>query len=334
MTIERRYIRNEFRVLDSDGTPKIVGHAAVFNSPSDPNLPWTESIDPHAFDAVLLSNPDVRALWNHNDDHILGRTKSGTLRLSTDDTGLRYEIDPPDTQVARDLMTSMKRGDVDQSSFGFIVGDDGDTWGQDTNGKPTRRIKSIRSLMDVSPVTFPAYSSASASVRSLPDSMPHEIRKLIEHRSDDEPTKKVDGEDLTADCFLIVLDPSKPDTWNLPFKFSTDEKTKSHLRDALARFDQLKDVPEADKDKAWKRLLALCKEHGIDVSKEDARSLDIDDTGSCTCTCPQCMAGACGICSSDPQCIAVMRDDDSQEWNSYLRKVELTLKILDAGIRF
>ncbi len=89
-------------------------------------------------------------------------------------------------------------------------------------------------------------------------------------------TKTVDGEDLTADCFLIVLDPQKTDTWNLPWKFSTEEKTKSHLRDALARFDQIEDVPEAVKKEAWDKLIALCKQYGIDVSKDDERALQQD----------------------------------------------------------
>jgi len=85
-----------------------------------------------------------------------------------------------------------------------------------------------------------------------------------------EKTKRVDGEDLTASAFLIVVDAAKTDTWNLPWKFSTDAKTKRHLRDALTRFNQLKDVPNAAKKKAWKRLIALCKKYDIEVTDEHA----------------------------------------------------------------
>lgn len=88
----------------------------------------------------------------------------------------------------------------------------------------------------------------------------------------DKKTKRVDGEDLTADCFLIVGDPDDPSTWKLPWKFSTEEKTKNHLRNALARFSQLKGVSDEDKQKAWEKLTKLCKEHDIDVSDEEAKS--------------------------------------------------------------
>src|ERR1039458_8688371 len=136
MKIERRYITQPVEVDDTD-KPSIRGYAAVFNSPSA-DMGFIETIDPHAFDKTL--NDDVRALWNHNADAVLGRTKSGTLRLSIDSKGLKYEIDPPDTQAARDLITSMKRGDIDSSSFGFVTNDD--KWDYSTS--PAKRT-----LLDV-----------------------------------------------------------------------------------------------------------------------------------------------------------------------------------------
>lgn len=97
-------------------------------------------------------------------------------------------------------------------------------------------------------------------------------------RSDGKTTKRVDGEDLPASAFLIVGDPEKTETWKLPVKFSTDEKTVSHLRNALARFGQLKDVSAEEKAKAWKRLVSLCKEHGIEVGEDKEKdSLDYTD---------------------------------------------------------
>jgi ATP-dependent Clp protease, protease subunit len=80
-------------------------------------------------------------------------------------------------------------------------------------------------------------------------------------------TKEVDGEHLTSGDFIYVGDPDKTDTWSLPWHFSTDEKTKSHLRDALARFDQDEVIPESHKPEAYAKLVRLCKEHGIEVSK-------------------------------------------------------------------
>jgi HK97 family phage prohead protease len=182
MKIERRYITSEFRVSDPDTAPTISGYAAVFDSPASNGL-WIESLDPHCFDGVLASNPDVRGLWNHNPDHVLGRTTSGTLSLNLDARGLAYVIDPPDTQIARDLIVSMRRKDVTGSSFGFVVSRD--QWTDNVDGTISRRILEVSQLLDVSPVTYPFYDSASAAVRSLPDSMPAEYRSRLEAQTNE-----------------------------------------------------------------------------------------------------------------------------------------------------
>src|SRR5690606_29136668 len=110
--------------------PVISGHAAVFDTLSEPMWGFREKIAPGAFDDVL--EDDVRALFNHDPNFILGRTRSGTLKIAVDMRGLQYEIDPPDTQPARDLIVSMERGDVSQSSFAFIVAED--DWDEDESG--------------------------------------------------------------------------------------------------------------------------------------------------------------------------------------------------------
>ena len=92
--------------------------------------------------------------------------------------------------------------------------------------------------------------------------------RSLRAKKDKPKTKRVDGEDLTSDCFLIVGNKEDTSTWKLPWRFSSDEKTKSHLQNALARFNQLKGVSEDDKKKAWDKLVELCKEHDIDVSEE------------------------------------------------------------------
>ena len=150
----------------ADGDEKIktiVGYAAVFDTLSENLGGFREKIDKDAFDAVM--GDDVRAVFNHDPSFILGRTTSGTLKISADDIGLRYEVEPPDTQAANDLLISIARGDVTQSSFSFQVNED--DWQEDDDGRVIRTIKSFAKLRDVSPVTFPAYSDATVGVRSL-----------------------------------------------------------------------------------------------------------------------------------------------------------------------
>jgi len=90
-------------------------------------------------------------------------------------------------------------------------------------------------------------------------------------------TKEVDGEHLTAGDFVYVGDPDKTDTWSLPWHFSTDEKTKSHLRDALARFDQDEVIPESHKAEAHAKLVRLCKEHDIQVSQSGKAKNEVEE---------------------------------------------------------
>lgn len=175
--VERRNISHEFRVSEPDQPTTIQGYAAVFDSPGQGPY-WTELLDPHCFDNVLGSNPDVRALFNHNPDHVLGRTSAGTLSLDIDARGLSYTINPPDTHLANDLIVSLRRKDITGSSFGFIVARD--QWTDNADGSVTRTILEIDELLDVSPVTYPAYGGANAQARSIPDSMPAEYRARIE----------------------------------------------------------------------------------------------------------------------------------------------------------
>ncbi|KAA6031405.1 HK97 family phage prohead protease, partial [Pantoea sp. F_11] len=111
---------------------------------------------------------DVRALFNHDPNFILGRSAAGTLALSVDDKGLRYEITAPETQTIRDLVIApMQRGDISQSSFAFRIARDGDDWYQDDDGVLIHEIYQVSRLFDVSPVTYPAYQQAGSSVRSM-----------------------------------------------------------------------------------------------------------------------------------------------------------------------
>ena len=183
--IEHRTSKGEFRVASDSGKNTIYGYAAKYGVRSSDLGGWVEVIAPGAFDASLATNPDVVGLFNHDQSAILGRTSAGTMRISSDDTGLSYEIDPPDTQVARDLMTSMQRGDVFQSSFGFRCNDA--AWSYDeATGMEVRTVKQA-DIFDCSPVVSPAYPDATSGVRSLPADMPIEVRSRltkVEHRDD------------------------------------------------------------------------------------------------------------------------------------------------------
>ena len=152
----------EFRAEVTGDTLR--GHAAVFDSLAD--LPdHYESLAPTAFDAVLAADSlDVRALVNHDPNQILGRTPK-TLRLHTDEKGLAFEVDLPDTAAARDLRTLIGRGDLTGMSFGFIPGDD--VWSKAPDGRQLRTHTSVARLLDISPVTYPAYQGTDVSLRSL-----------------------------------------------------------------------------------------------------------------------------------------------------------------------
>ena len=192
-TQERRFLSNgELRVQSDNNVKKIVGYAAKFSPALSNDLGgWKETLDPHCFDACLVSNPDVRALWNHDANHILGRTTAGTLRLSIDATGLFYQIDPPETQVAIDLMKSISRGDISQSSFGFVCLED--VWNQDANGNIIRTVLKA-TVFDVSPVTFAAYPDATSLVRANLRSCPLNLRSKLSKRDEDDDDGHCDPE--------------------------------------------------------------------------------------------------------------------------------------------
>src|SRR5262245_2558056 len=128
--VETRYLRStELRAEGADGErPLIVGYAAVFESLSEDLGGFRERIRPDAFTRSLQEGADVRALVDHDPSRVLGRNKAGTLRLRTDTRGLLVEIDPPNTTAGRDIVESIRRGDVDGMSFAFRTPKGGDDW--------------------------------------------------------------------------------------------------------------------------------------------------------------------------------------------------------------
>ena len=170
--LERRALPlAEVRVTGGDGGPRITGYAAVFNAPSETlsdmfGFSFTEVIRRGAF-SKTLQEADVRALVNHDPNYVLGRNKADTLSLTENTKGLQVEIAPPDTQWARDLMASMRRGDISQMSFAFSVVQE--RWTENEDARTVLRELQEVQLYDVSVVTYPAYPQTSAVVRSLWD---------------------------------------------------------------------------------------------------------------------------------------------------------------------
>lgn len=209
---ERRYfqatdIHMETREGEGEGaeaSPVIVGYAAVFNEQVEfASWKFREQIAEGAF-SESIKEDDIRALWNHDSNHPLGRNTAGTLRLNEDSHGLRVEIDPPDTQVARDLTVSIERGDVSQMSFGFFVNKE--EWESDDDWDNRTILEA--SLFDVSPVTFPAYPTTSVEVDSVSRALESRDawREFNAERKDSEPMKPPS---MTIDVNMELTDEAR-----------------------------------------------------------------------------------------------------------------------------
>lgn len=181
ITEERRFALGtvEHRAT-KDGRHIAAGYAAVFGRRSHELGGFTELVDPAAF-TKTVTEADVIAAWNHNEDRLLGRLSSGTLRLTVDDRGLFYEIDMPDCEAG--ITELLQRGDIRGSSFGFRT--IRDRWEQDDKGAVTRTLLEV-ALIDVSPVARPAYPDTTAALRSLAQATAHdlaEVRRASESRN-------------------------------------------------------------------------------------------------------------------------------------------------------
>lgn len=169
MESEKRYYNAflEARADTTAGNRTITGHAAVFNQLSEDLGGFREQISTGAFSNALQEGQDVVANVNHEDDSLLGRTRSGTLKLKEDSTGLLSDIAVPNTTLGNDMLELVGRGDIDKMSFRFRVRPGGELW--DFSGDiPIRTILDV-DLYDVSLVTFPAYAGTDCSLaqRSL-----------------------------------------------------------------------------------------------------------------------------------------------------------------------
>ena len=168
----------ELRAAEVTGN-MLAGHAAVFGQTAQIRGGY-EAIAPGAFDEVLARGDDVVALRDHNPELLLGRTKSGTLRLGVDEDGLAFEVDLPDTAYARDVRELVARGDLNGASFGFLPGRD--ELGTAPDGRQLRTHTSVKRLLDVSVVAMPAYDGTSVTLRHLTFPAPDRRSQLIRAR--------------------------------------------------------------------------------------------------------------------------------------------------------
>lgn len=216
--VARRYHTSPVRVLkrEADGARTIEGYAAVFYNADQKGTEyalWSDMVErimPGAFDRALREKDDARGLFNHDANFLLGRVSSNTLRLSVDGVGLKYEIDLPDTQAARDVATAIERGDLTGSSFAFIPTKV--TWIEEKQGDSYREIRQIEDveLFDVGPVTYPAYEATTTGVRNESGGVPAsrlDDDHVAELRAERDAWRRENGGDAVAvRARLVQLD--------------------------------------------------------------------------------------------------------------------------------
>jgi len=200
--IERRSFSDLLLRSEENGDKILEGRAIVYNKEShllnENGKTFREVILPGALTEVLSKKPDIRALWMHNKEELLGRTKSGTLELVEDNDGVLARLKVPNTNLGNDLYELTKRGDINQMSFAFSVGDSKNESWSNTGGVPIRTLRSIPYVYDISFVTDGAYEDTTVAVRSL-----EEFEKTIQEKQDD--TWKIESEKDVDDIELIKI---------------------------------------------------------------------------------------------------------------------------------
>ncbi|WP_440868103.1 HK97 family phage prohead protease [Staphylococcus shinii] len=177
----QKEIRSLEEVKATDDEQMIVeGYSLRFNKLSNDLGGFVEEISPEALKDADLS--DVRCLIDHDSSKVLGRTTSETLELTVDSEGLYFRCQLPNTTYGRDIYESVRRGDISQMSFGFILAEDGDEFEKRDDGLFKRTLRKIKSLFDVSIVTYPAYNDTDVApaLRSIEAIKQEELDKAKE----------------------------------------------------------------------------------------------------------------------------------------------------------
>lgn len=214
-------------------------------------------VEPGAFTKTIKERGSkVRLLSEH--ETLIG---SATVTDTADGLWAKGKINLG-TQAGREAYSDLKFCRDEGQPMGLSIGYQ--TIKADFDEKGARHLKEV-SLWEISITAFPMATTALVTGVKGARKMEQKTAK----------TKRVDGEDLPASSFLIVGDAEDTSTWKLPWKFGSDETTAAHLRNALARFDQMTDVSEDDKKKAWAKLKRLCKEYGIEVADDGKTALSL-----------------------------------------------------------
>lgn len=181
----------EFRTADKivakdDDKMIIEGYALRFNTESNPlgkQTKFVETVTPNSLKDADLS--DVRCLIDHNSSYVLGRTTANTLDLKVDNEGLHFRCQLPNTSYAKDLYENVKLGNVNQCSFGFAVDKDGDTFEKRSDGLFKRTVNKIKTIRDVSVVTYPAYkdTDVAPALRSIEAIQEDEEKQVMLNKS-------------------------------------------------------------------------------------------------------------------------------------------------------
>lgn len=182
-------------------TRTVEGYAIVFNSQSE-DLGFREVITPSAVTEDTINTSDVFCLFNHNPDKVLARCRygEGSLSLSIDEKGLKYSFQAPNTELGNELIEHIRRGEIDGSSFAFIVSsEEGSEVWENINGTTHRTINKIECLVDVSPVWQPAYSATSVNARAkeMLNEMEKEKLEKLDNEKDIKPTEEQVEEETT-----------------------------------------------------------------------------------------------------------------------------------------
>jgi hypothetical protein len=288
MRLEKRFIAGELRAEQAGGKTFLVGRAASYGVMSHDLGGWREILQQGCFDDAL-ADPDLDVVHtvNHSADRVLGRTTSGTLKLTSDSRGLNYKTELPKVSYASDLVELCKRGDISQSSFAFIVDPDGEAWSEIDDPENAgqrcglRTISKIASLHDVSTVTSGAYPGTAAELASrVPRTMPAELRNRLKLRAADN-----DDEDTTTGACMCPCDAcvdgdcagctnqdcDDPDCLGCPYATRSAGARDGDGWEATAErlFQALEDAPEDEQNGCWAKLRELAKAHGIDCDDTD-----------------------------------------------------------------
>ena len=174
----------EFRAEEDNNV--VVGYGSVFNSMSNDLGGFREVIAPSAFEGRL--EDDVRFLFNHDPNMLLARSTNGTLKMSVDEVGLRYEAQIPDTSTGRDVLTLLRNNTLNQNSFAFVVEDD--SW-EVKDGMNIRTINKVSMLADISLVSYPAYNEAkTVALRSMEEWKQLEEEKVMKDNLEKEKEER------------------------------------------------------------------------------------------------------------------------------------------------